>query len=181
MVQHFDRRYLIVEGDFHHDDAGRAVVFRGSSKPTPLPGAVSAVVLEQRLFNLQTRAGLISRHTTGRRDTLRVLYAWYRYWTDKDLDQHKSHLAVYAPDIDPELFVVVSDQRKAIKCLCPGIGDKASKTVEQWVGGDFTLLCRKTIEEWAALELPSGDKGAVKKLGMKRAERIWNALRGRNA
>jgi hypothetical protein len=179
MVQHYDRRYLLIEGDFHSDANGRAVVFRGKGRAVPLPGSVSAVVLEQRLFNLQVRGGLISRHTTTRADSLRVILAWYRYWTDKDLDEHKSHLAVYAPDIDGELFQGVSDCRKGIKTLCPGVGDKGSKTIELLCEGDFTKLVTWTIDDWADIDLPSGKDGATKKLGRKRATNIWLSLRGR--
>lgn len=178
MTPTYDRRYLLVEGDYHSNAAGDTVVFRGKGAPSRLPGAPPFVVLEQRLHNLAVRGGMHVRHTTSRSNTLRVLLAWYRYWTDKDLDEHKSHLAVYAPDIDGELFVGVSDSRRAIKALCPGIGDKASKTVDQWVNGDITALCAKTIDEWANLEIPSGKDG-YKKLGRTRATRIWLAIRGR--
>ena len=180
MTPVYDRRYLIIEGDYHCNAAGEVVVFRGKGAPVRLPGAPPFVVLEQRLFNLQTRAGLIVRHTTSRPNTLRTLLAWYRYWTDKDLDDHKSHLAIYAPDIDGELFAGVSDFRRAVKVLCPGIGDKGTKTVEQVVNGSMADLCKMTIEELAQLDMPSGKSGATKKLGRKRATQTWFALRGRN-
>ncbi len=183
MVQHYDRRYLIIEGDYHSDAEGNTVVFRGKGAPSRLPGAPPFVVLEQRLFNLQTRGGLLTKHTTSRSNTLRVILAWYRYWTDKDLDDHKSHLAVYAPDIDGELFAGVSGFRKAVKVLCPGIGDKGTKAVEQAVMGEaqgsMKMLCDWSIDELAGLEMPSGKGGAVKKLGRKRALATWYALRGR--
>ena len=179
MTSAFDRRYLIIEGDYHCNAKGEVVVFRGKGAPTRLPGAPPFVVLEQRLFNLQTRAGLIVRHTTSRSNTLRVVTAWYRYWTDKDLDEHKSHLALYAPDIDGELFAGRNDFRTAVKVLCPGIGDKGTKTVDHAVNGSMADLCKLTIEELAQLDMPSGKAGATKKLGRKRATQTWYALRGR--
>jgi hypothetical protein len=179
MVNHYDRRYLIIEGDYHCGSNGDTVVFRGKGAPTRLPGSPPFVVLEQRLFNLQTRGGLITKHTPTRSNTLRVIVAWYRYWTDKDLDDHKSHLAVYAPDIDDELFVGVSDFRRAVKVLCPGIGDKGTKGVEKECNESMWQLCQMNIEEIANIDIPIGKEGKTKKLGRKRATATWFALRGR--
>jgi hypothetical protein len=179
MVNHYDRRYLIIEGDYHCGSNGDTVVFRGKGAPTRLPGSPPFVVLEQRLFNLQTRGGLITKHTPTRSNTLRVIVAWYRYWTDKDLDDHKSHLAVYAPDIDDELFVGVSDFRRAVKVLCPGIGDKGTKGVEAACKESMWQLCQMNIDEIANIDIPIGKEGKTKKLGRKRATATWFALRGR--
>lgn len=176
LIRDFDRRYLLIEGDYHHDDAGRAVVFRGPGRPRPLQGAHNAIVLEQEILNIQTRGGCWVRHTTTRRDTLRFIQACFRYWTDKDLDEHKSHLAVYAPDLDKGLLTPPSDFRKALVVLLPGIGLKASKEVEDECGGSFRSLMLKTETWWA--NLSTFDKsGKAKRLGMSRAKAIMEALK----
>lgn len=181
LTQDFDRRYLLIEGDFHHDDKGRAVVFRGVGRPRPLQGAPSAVTLEQEILNIQTRGGCWIRHTTTRRDTLRFIVACYRYWTDKDLDEHKSHLAVYAPDLDKGLFTPPSDFRKALTVMLPGIGISVSGAVERHVGTERPLreqllrVLGMKESEWAALE--TFDRhGDGKKLGTSKARKILEAL-----
>jgi hypothetical protein len=180
LVQDFDRRYLLIEGDYHSDTKGNAVVFRGVGQPRPLPGAPSAITLEQEIINIQTRGGVWVRHTTTRKDTLRFLCACYRYWTDKDLDEHKSHLAMYAPDLDKGLLTPPSDFRKALTVILPGIGFAVSATVENYVGKERGLkeqlqrVLNMREEEWAALEVQSR-KGQTKKFGASRAKQIMEA------
>ena len=181
LTKDFDRRYLLVEGDFHHDEQGRCVVFRGAGKPKPLQGAPNAVAFEQELLNITTRGGCIVVPKTTRRDVLRWIQACYRYWSDKDLDQHKSHLAIYAPDLDKGLLTPPSDFRKALTVLLPGIGFTVSKAVEEYVGRDESLRVQllRTLSmketEWAGLEVPN--RGGSKKLGANRARTIMETLK----
>lgn len=178
----FDRRYLLVEGGFHHDNAGRAVVFRGPGRPSPLKGTSTAVVLEQELLNIATRGGVPVIERQTRRDAMRWVLAAYRYWTDKDLDQHKSHLAIYAPDFDRGLLAPPSDFRKALQVLLPGIGWATSKRLEEecWDSskqeGSFRKLMLKSEEWWANLTT-FDKKGNPKKLGASRAKAIMEKLR----
>lgn len=185
----FDRRYLLLEGDFHSNAAGQAVVYRGGARGVrsrPIHGASNAVAFEQEIINIQTRGGFWVKETTSRQNTLRFIQACYRYWTDKDLDQHKSHMAMYAPDLDKGLLTPPSDFRKALTVLLPNIGFTVSAAVERYVqwgcipnAGLRALLSRTldmTDAEWAALEIPSS-KGDIKRFGMKRAKQIMEALR----
>lgn len=183
LVKDFDRRYLIIEGDYHHDTQGRAVVFRGAGKPKPLPGAQSAVALEQEILNIQTRGGCWVRHTTGRRNTLRFIEAVYRYWTDKTLDEHKSHMADYAPDLDKGLLTPTSDFRRVCHVLLPGIGLATSKAVEQRCTVNGSPSIRKMLSlsagDWAAIEtVTKGKDGQEKRrrLGESRATQIMGTL-----
>lgn len=188
LCRDFDRRYLVIEGDYHHDARGRAVVFRGAGKPRPLPGTQSAVALEQEIINIQTRGGTWVRHTTGRRDTLRFIEAVFRYWTDKDLDEHKSHMAVYAPDLDRGLLTPTSEFRKAAVVLVPNIGLAGSKAVElrclvpDGKGGQrpsLRKLLSLTEKDWASIETVSkGKDGSEKRrrLGDARAKQIMGYL-----
>lgn len=183
LTRDFDRRYLILEGDYHHDSRGRAVVFRGKGGPKPLPGAQSAVALEQEILNIQTRGGVWVRHTTGRRDTCRFIEAVYRYWTDKDLDQHKSHMAVYAPDLDRGLLTPTSDFRRVLVVLLPGIGLTTSKAVETRCMVNSKPSLRKMLslaeQDWASIEtVTKGKDGAEKRrrLGEAKARQIMGTL-----
>ena len=182
LTRDFDRRYLLIEGDFHHDGEGRAVVYRGRGKPKPLAGAPNAIAFEQEIINIQTRGGCWVRHTTTRRDTLRFIQACYRYWTDKDLDEHKSHLAVYSPDLDNKLLSPPSDFRKALQVLLPGIGFAASKRIEEecWdkelQQGSFRQMMLRSESWWAGL-MTFDKKGNSKRLGASRAKAIMEALK----
>jgi hypothetical protein len=184
----FDRRYLLLEGDFHHNDAGQAVTFAGK-KPRPLHGAPNAIAFEQEMINIAVRCGFWVERKTTRRDSLRWIVACYRYWTDKDLDQHKSHLAMYAPDLDKGLLNPPSDFRKALNVMLPNIGFAVSKAVEQHVGEKQTLrvqlqrMAAMTAEQWAGLETLhyNRTKRTVEKrqFGSKRARTVMEALDGK--
>lgn len=177
----FDRRYLLIEGDFHHDTEGRATVLRSGGKPRALAGAPNAVAFEQEVLNMQTRGGMWVRHVSTRRDTIRFILAAFRYWTDKDLDEHKSHMAVYAPDMDKLLLTPPSDFRRALQVLLPGVGFAASKRIEDecWderkQAGSFRKLMLKPEAWFAAIET-FDKKGKAKKLGASRARAIMEAL-----
>jgi len=182
LCRDFDRRYLLIEGDFHSDDKGRATTFRGKgNRARPMAGVPNAMAFEQEILNIQTRGGCWVRHTTSRRDTLRFIAACYRYWTDKALDEHKSHLAVYAPDLDGALLTPASDFRKALTVTLPGIGLAVSKAVEDFVGPDLALrdqlqrVLLMTEAEWSELAVPN--KEGTKRLGASRAKKIMETFR----
>lgn len=170
MVKHYDRRYMIVEGDFTHDKRGRGVI-RGRFLITR--GIPNAMALEQRLFNLQTRAGLIIRNVWERADTVRVIGAWYRYWTEKDLEAHTSHLALYAPDFDARLGEEVSTLRDMVARI-PGVGFEMSQAIEEYYGGLRRLL-DSNIEELAEI-MTRDSKGKYRRIGPARAAKIWEAI-----
>lgn len=178
LCRDFDRRYLLIEGDYHHDERGRVL----GATMRPMKGAPSALALEQEVLNMQTRGGLWVRHTTGRRDTLRFIHAAYRYWTDKDLDQHKSHLALYAPDLDKGLLTPPTDFRKALAAILPGVSYTVSKAVEDHVGGRSTSLQERlrrllamSYSDWANLAIVDG-KGKSRRFGETRAAAILRTL-----
>ena len=184
----FDRRYLLLEGDFHSNDAGEAVVHVGK-KLRKLHGAPNAVAFEEEMVNIAVRCGFWVVQKTTRRDVLRWIEACYRYWTDKDLDQHKSHLAMYAPDFDKGLLNPPSDFRKALSVLLPGIEVKTSGAVEEYVGKHQTLrvqlqrVLSMTVEEWAAVETLHYNRAKKtidkRQFGMKRARTVMEALDGK--
>jgi ERCC4-type nuclease len=78
----------------------------------------------KRLLVLQFRGGLVPWFTRTSTETLRWIEALYRTWTDVDLDEHKSHLAIYTP---PSI-IPISDHRQMLRKL-PGVGTKTSGAI----------------------------------------------------
>lgn len=131
MLGMYDRSYLIAEGEWDTDSGGKVIVptpFRG--RTAPLKGAPMGMVLEQRVLTLDIRGGLRARWTRNQKETIRYVSALYRFWTDRDLDEHRSHLAVHAPDFDRALVVPMSDVRR-FAAMLPGIGYHKSSVVEK--------------------------------------------------
>ncbi len=181
MLTMYDRSWLCVEGEWVADPAGSIHTWQARGKRRRLKGAPPAMELEKRLLCLETRGGFRVRHCPARQDTLRFLFALYRYWTDKDLDEHKSHLALHAPDLDESLREPVSDFRHTVARF-PGIGFVRSQAVEDTFydkekgEGSWRKLMAASQEDWASIYTVD-DKGKTRKLGDSTARKIMEFLR----
>lgn len=169
MLGVYDRCYLVVEGDWSVDNTGRIIVpnrkFR--SRWELLKGAPAASVLEQRVMTLETRGGLRIRWTRNQEETIRYVCALYRFWCDRDLDAHRSHLAIHAPDLDRALLVPVSDERRVYASF-PDISYTRSAAVE-----------RHFATVWDAANALEPEWAKVDGIGKTLASKIVKFLRGR--
>jgi hypothetical protein len=165
----YDRSWLIIEGDWQHDAQGRVTVWKGKGTRKPLRGAGDAVDLEKRILCLETRGGIRTRICPTRRDTLRFLCALYRFWTDKALDEHRSHLALHAPDLDRGLRIPISDFRAAVAQF-PGVGYETSAVMEREFDSDFDRMMFATVEHLAEIKIGS------KRFGASRAKVLYEFL-----
>ena len=176
MRESFDYSYLLVEGRLEYDRQG-ILLGRGQRigsvrSYSPMPGQMTISELLQRLNVLHLCGGLTPILSPSREDTLQILCALYRTWTDKDLDEHRSHLAIYnAPSLIP-----ISEWRATFKTF-PGIGMRASKAVSDHFGNNLARATAASVEEWAAIEIV-GDNGKSRKLGRATAKRIVAYCRG---
>ncbi len=173
MVQTYDRSWLIVERNWHRDTRGRVTVFKGHGRQR-VKGAPPAMVLLMRLLVMNLRGGIGIWPSPNRRHSLDFIAALYRTWTDKDLDEHKSHLAIYAPDLDRGLCVPVSVFRQIVAQI-PGVGLRTSTAVEARFGGSFRRMMLAPIAEWAEIATID-DRGKTKRIGLLRAKTIMEAL-----
>lgn len=176
LVTDYERPYLILEGEWHTAPDGAVCAFiKDTHRKRKVRGAPPGIEFEKRLLTLETRGGLRVRHTNTRKDSIRYLIALYRFWTDCDLDKHKSHLAMHAPDLDSALGIPVSPFRRAVAQL-PGIGFVYSAAVEKRFGGSFRRMMLAPESEWAEIE-SKDDKGKVRRFGPTRAKSIMEALK----
>ncbi len=181
MLNTYERPYLIIEGDWSVDTNGRVVVWRGR-KLLPLQGCPPAQELLKRVFTLETRGGLRVYWSRNRDSTIQYVMALYRYWSDRDLDSHKSHLAIHAPDLDRTLRIPISDFRKGLNGLCPGIGLQFSRAIEQRVfddvKGEGSMRQLMALGEQALADISIvSDKGRTQRFGAARAKKLLAALR----
>jgi ERCC4-type nuclease len=131
MLDTYDRNWLVIEGEWQHDEAGKVTTWKKPQGRRVIPGAPLAVELEKRLLTLEIRGGMRVRHCATRKDTIRFITGLYRWWTDCDLDAHKSHLALHAPDLDRQLRIPISLKRE-IAARLPGIGYERSGEVDRY-------------------------------------------------
>ncbi len=151
MLITYDRSYLIIEGEWDVDSGGNVVVpTRIKGRATRLKGCPPASILQQRVLTLEHRAGLRVRWTRSQQETIRYVSALYRFWTDRDLDEHRSHLALHAPDLDRAVLAPVSDKRR-IAAMLPGVGVQKSEAVDRHFQSMEEMVCADT-SEWQQID-----------------------------
>jgi ERCC4-type nuclease len=165
MVEDYDRRYLIIEGEMNYDSKGRLLRRAGRNFWKPIPGQPGAAEVIKKLIVMELRGGIYTIRTHDFRETLLWVYSLYRVWTDSDLDAHKSHLAIHAPDLDERLLEKHSLVRTMAAQL-PGVGYLLSKQVEDRFPSVREMV-RASVEDWKAID----------GIGKKKAQTIYNSLR----
>ena len=170
----YDFRYLLIEGELLYDRKGHLLKRVGRREFKPIPG-MGVYELLKRVHVLWLRGGLMPIWTPNRRHTLMQLDVLHKVWTDKALDEHTSHLAIY----QPPALVQISQFRQTVSTL-PGIGLRVSLAVEKYFKREGRASLRRAfngdLNTWAAVEIVD-KKGKTRKLGHKIAERIQEALR----
>lgn len=168
----YNYAWLVFEGEVIFDKAGRLLKRIGRKSFKPMPGKMTHMELLKRLYVLHLCAGVAWINTESRRETLDTLEALYRTWTDKSIDEHGSHLAIY----QPEALVPISDFRKTISSACfPGISIRKSIAVERKFGGSLRRAVNAPVEEWADIEVKDA-KGNKKRIGMSIAAKIQEKI-----
>lgn len=167
----FDYSYLLIEGNIRFDKSDRLLRRTGRHSSTYLAGHMSTMELMKRMLVMHLCGGLTPIWSQNRRLTLKWIEALYRTWTDQNLDEHKSHLAIYtAPTLVP-----VSDFRQAVM-MWPGIGFKASLAAEQMFGGSITRAAMAPLQTWAAITT-TDKEGKTRRLGATTATKIKRFLK----
>jgi ERCC4-type nuclease len=166
LLKTYDYAWLLVEGAWWSNAQGQIEYMGRRRTGKKIQGRMTASELDKQLLTLELCGGLHVAHTHTRADTVRFLGNLYRWWTDRALDGHTSHLALH---VVPSVYAI-SPFRAAV-CQWPGIGVKTSKAVELRF---HTIRCAAAapVEEWATLTV--GDR----QLGRKTATRLVKFLRG---
>ncbi len=157
--------WLVVEGLWRADSHGHVTTYKGKARGwATLPGRMTVSELEKTLLTYQLCGGVHVRYTDSRAATVSFLSALYRWFTDRSLDAHTSHLVAYhAPPIRP-----VSAFRQTATTL-PGVGYRLSQAVEAFFGGRLDRAFSAHEEEWAKID----------GLGPKTARAIVQHIKGR--
>lgn len=167
----YDKAWLLIEGVWRTDPkTGLVTAYKGKHRGwQTIPGRMPGSEMEKRLLTLELRGGLHVVRTNTRADTVRFIGALYRWWTDRDLDRHVSHLAVH----DAPTFRPVSDVAAAL-LKWPGVGYKAAAAAEISFGS-VRIAATANEVQWAALDING------KKFGQERANKLVTWLKGRRA
>ena len=143
----FTFNYLLVEGEWHEDTQGFMTKRIGRHEFKRIPGQMRGSELRRRLNNLHLNGGLIRMHTSTRMQTLNEIADLYRTYTDGDLRDHQSHIAIYrAPTLTP-----ISEFRRFFSSV-DGLGLRKTLAVEQHFGRSIRRAIGASKAEWMKIE-----------------------------
>lgn len=168
MRDEFDFSYLLVEGEVLFDRNGRMCRRAGRGRMKPLGSTVAEYM--KRLFVLHLCGGMNYLRSEKREETLQLIEHLYHTWTDKNLDEHDSHIAIY----QPASIVPISEWRQMVAPL-DGIGLKTSSALEVLCHGSMDRFLRLTVAELT--EVTTVDtNGKERRLGESTARKIYEAI-----
>jgi ERCC4-type nuclease len=177
----YDYGWLLIEGEWRIDDDGflTTLQFRRGKRPEwkRAPGNMRASEYEKHLLTYQLCGGVHVRHARNQADSVRVIADLYRWWTDRAIDEHTSHLAQHRP----AFLSNVSAFRRAIAAW-PGVGLKWSKaaekaTVDSGNANDVVWLGSRDVVWWAVLSVVD-NTGNTRRFGEANARKLVKFLRG---
>lgn len=159
----YEFRYLLVEGEWRHNESGMVTLRGKFGQWAPAPGRFSASELDKTLIGFPLRAGVYVWPVATRKDSILWLESLYRDFTDKPWDDHTSHTGIHRP----APLVPISGFRQAVTTF-PRIGIKTSLTVEKHFKGSLRRAVAARPKEWEKIE----------GIGKESAERIDSFLEG---
>lgn len=166
LIPTYDHVWLLTEGIWRAGSDGIFEHFVGGWKPVRATSRVMMNDIEAWILSQVICGGVNYWHCSTQHDTVRFLSVLYRWWTDKDLDQHRSHQVIYLPPPGRAAMVEPSDTQKMISCI-PGVGWEKSAVLEQMYGS-MNALCLATPK----------DLQAIDGVGPKIAKKIVDTLHG---
>ncbi len=154
-MQAYDYRFLLVEGEYKHDDGGFLTVRGGFRNWRRVAGSFRASELDKTLLGLTLRGGILIKEVSTRRESVRWLTSLYRNFTDAAWEDHTSHTGIHRPTglTKPSPF-------RNFICGIPNIGLKTSKAVEIYFDAKPRRAIAARADEWANVD-GIGKKGAA--------------------
>lgn len=169
----YDYAFLVVEGEWRINNVGQIVV-RTRSGYRPIKTGMTASEFTKKLLTMELCTGLHVVYTHSRQHTVHYLFNLFRWFTDKPMDQHSSHLT---PHNRPLGFLKISEFREAVM-KWPGVGMQVSKAAESAFEGSVLTAASASVDEWAALAT-TDKQGRSRRFGLAAAQRVYDFCRGK--
>ena len=167
--------YVVIEGLWKEDPNTGMVLVWGYNKVTKKKAWVELEVggkglmareLEHQVMTIENKGGVIFKWTVSKMATGKEINRIYHWWTDKDFDEHRSHLRFKTLDADKALLVKPSLCRQVAATL-PGVG---------WVKSGAVAGHFKTV--YAMVQASEKDWIQIEGIGKPMAAKIMAVLRG---
>lgn len=169
LLQTYDQVWLLVEGRWRPSQEGLLELYRKGfwgrsfqNRTTPF----MYKTLDSWLMTMEIKAGIRYRKVDDRAEAVRFLACLYHWWTSKEYDQHRAHLAL-RNNVPAAQFRKPSLIRN-IAAQLPGVGWDRSKACEQHFDSVRQMICAGP-QDWAK----------VPGIGKTIAKRLYDALSGK--
>lgn len=178
MRETYDVCFLLVEGALSGDRSG-TLFRRFGNKKADVKGGYSSDSLTKAVLSLYLQGGMRVWQTDSLRASTAFVAALFRWFTDKEWDQHST---LHAVSLGHRSMLPLSPFREMVMKL-PGIGLAGSAAVEKHCMVEtsdgkhpsFTRLLAMTLSDWETLE-ETTTRGP-RKFGTPKAARVLEAVR----
>lgn len=162
MLMSYDMIYIIVEGYWRANPrSGELEEYRGKSwRPVAHGRRTYQASYIWNFINTQwvTSDKIKAWPTPDARGTALYIMSIYKWWNEKNFEDHRSHLVHYKPFVN---MMPLSPVRRVIEALADGIGDRKSRVIDEYFP-NVDCMMKASKEDW--MSIPG--------VGPKLAERI---------
>lgn len=148
LITTYDRAWLLTEGIWRTGDEGVLEIMQGGWRTVSLGRQpVMASDLDSWILTQVIRGGIAHHHAATRKDTLRFLSTLFSWWTRKDLEEHRSHQAIYLPPPDRASLIEPSNFVKGMVGLVGDVGWTRATAIETACNGSIRKLSAMSATE----------------------------------
>jgi len=153
LIKNYGRVWLVLEGQFSCDYETGLLMYRKGKRMEPLSLGSRRFLyrdLDHWLTTMETRGGVRVRRTLSRLETARYIADLHSWWTGKEWEEHRSHLAFDEAQVDSEILIKPNLTRR-IAAELPNIGWTKSKAVAAHFGSVVEMVLANQ-DEWEQIE-----------------------------
>ncbi len=181
MAEMYDYCYLLVEGIWRPGPNGEMQIGHGGlegdhnfgGRWLPCRSSLPYRAVDNYLATLELHAGVIYRRTMSPQETVATVVDLYRWWNEKQWEDHSSHLGVYAPgEVQQGGRRLNLAHREAswlekMAMQLPGLDTKAQVVAEHFRSP--RVMANANLDDWVAIK-GIGKPTAKRLVGIMNAE-----------
>jgi len=108
--------------------------------------------LDHYLTTLETHAAVRVRRSSNEYETVKIISSLYSWWTTKDYDEHRSHLALDTIIARDSRLMIRPSVPRMIAAQLPGVGYEKSEAVVRHFGGSVRTMVQASVKDWMAVK-----------------------------
>jgi ERCC4-type nuclease len=148
MRARYEVRWLLIEGEWRIEDDELEVRERRGYRAR---GGYAYQEVAAWGLTMAQRGGVLLWRTKDREESVAWLRAMYWWWTSKDFEEHRAHLAWYTPPATCEAMFEEPGLVQRVAAILPGIGAERAYAASQAFGSVRSMVCADE-KAWRAVD-----------------------------